>query len=668
MDEENAKRRKTEAEVAKGALGGVDAAVAHAGDAGVKGAVEDTGAGADATPPTRDAKGADAMRPVRAADSPRSSSTLGHTELMPGGGRPAHVESSRTAPSEGHDGTLPMPKPGPRPDDPTRRLPSEADVPTNDLGSANAAHHDSEASLCRNSAADPVARDHAPESPREPVSGPTRHVPGDVAHGSVHAPTKHAAAAARGPASGPTRHVPGDVAHGSVHAPAQHAAASPQDLGSAIADLNAWFRERLRWRAKWGLVAFAITVAACALVGGFVVLGTVMAGPVIPNVVGMSANDAQARLKDEGFSVELSQTPADENIGEVVLSDPAAGQRARKGSVVTISVATPRVVPSITGTTSDDAKKALEKAGIANARFENKNSDEDAGTVIGVQPGEGSVVTANDAVVVQVAQPYTVPDVSGLSQDDATKAIAEAGLQSKIEWQEADGSVRTVLSTTPAAGERVKSGSTVTVTVVAPGPRNELYLPGYLSSDPKDVSSYLAWKGWKFEFGTTAKGAGSFASQDVAEQGWSKAGVGQLVFTSAPASPRHGVLFGDLLTSDVMATGVRQAGVRLVPEEGKGAAVDSATVNNWASRCGLAGLQGVVSGSDVASAMGLSGRAADTLTGWGEQDGLVWSVTVAKDGGVSVTCAPSGLYDGLDLADYGGSLGVYLAYVASYEG
>lgn len=633
MDEENARRREAEAKAAKGTFGGAgegaDAAVAHAGSADVGGAVEGMDAVAGATRPSLDAKAADTTRPVHTTDLPHSSSASGHTELMPGGGRPAHVESSRTAPGEGHAGTLPMPKPGPRPDDPTRRLPSEADVPTRDMGSAGVACHNSGTASAQDPATG-IARDHTPAS----------------LHDSVGSPVQHATTASHKNAA------PG----------------SSQDAATTIADLNAWFRDRLRWRAKWGLVALAITVAACVLVGAFVVLGISIAGPTVPNVVGMSANDAQARLKDAGFTVEITQAPADENIGEVVSSDPSAGQRARKGSTVTISVATPRVVPAITGKTSDEAKKALEKAGIANARFENRNSDESAGTVIGVQPGVGSVVTASDTVVVQVAQPYTVPDVSGLAQDDATKAIAEAGLQSKIEWQEADGAARSVISTSPAAGEQVKSGSTVTVTVVAPGPRSELYLPGYLSSDPKDVSSYLAWKGWKFEFGTTAKGSGSFASQDVAEQGWSKADVGQLVFTPTPMSPRHGVLFGDLLTSDVMATGVRQVGVRLVPEEGKGAAVDSATVNNWASRCGLTGLQGVVSGSDVASAMGLSGRSADTLTGWGEQDGLVWSVTVAKGGGVSVSCAPAGLYDGLDLAEYGGSLGVYLAYVASYEG
>ena len=59
-----------------------------------------------------------------------------------------------------------------------------------------------------------------------------------------------------------------------------------------------------------------------------------------------------------------------------------------------------------------------------------------------------------------------MPDVTGKSQDDATAALKEAGYAVEVATKYSeDGSEGTVLSTDPAAETKLKSGSTVTITV-----------------------------------------------------------------------------------------------------------------------------------------------------------------------------------------------------------
>ena len=415
-------------------------------------------------------------------------------------------------------------------------------------------------------------------------------------------------------------------------------------------------------------VALALALLAVILVGTYT--AELWGGKTVPNVDGLTAAEAQRRLEGAGFSVERTDEPADEGVGTVLATEPDHGARVDAGSMVKMSVGAPRIVPDVVGKSADDAKKALADAGVSNIRIEYKNSDEAEGAVLSVSPSRGTVVSKDDEVTLRVAQAYSVPDVVGLSQDEATKKIAEAGLESKIEWRESEGDALSVLSTSPASGERVGSGATVTVTVVAPGARNETYLADYLDDNPRDVSSYLSWKGWTFRYGKAVKGQGDLSGTDCAETGWTKSGVGTLIVTPTPESSKHGSFLGELLTSDVLADGASVGGIRFEPEESGNNAnptVDSATVNTWASRCGLSGIQATLSADQIAQETGTSsGNVPDMLVGYGEMDDAVWSVSVEKGKGVTVVVAPKSLYSGVDLLGYDNSLGLYLAWHAAF--
>ncbi len=531
------------------------------------------------------------------------------TELMPGGGKPAESQPADGGEEHVESGTLSMPKPGPRPDDPTEQVEMG---PTSDM---------------RRKAAEPDgAREADP-------------------------PSDSASSSDEGASPAPN--------------------ATPNVAPSSIRLLlNGLVPHSPLGCRRLALIegAACVVIAACVVVA--LNWDAIQGGPVIPDVTGQVPDAARSALEAQGFAVEERDTPTDEGVGMVLDTDPDAGSRAYEGSTIIVRVGIPRVISEVRGLSLDDARSALGDAGISNLRLEYQNSDEAENTVLSVNPGEGTVVTVDAEVTLVVAQPYTVPDVKGLSQDEATAAIAKAGLESRIEWQESDAGALTVLSTSPAAGERTSAGATVTVTVAAPGARNETYLPDYLAAQPREVSPYLSWKGWKFAFGSTADGAGSLVGTSYAETGWTKSGVGTLTFTPDPLSASHGSFLGSILTKDVLAQGVPIAAVRFEPAAGGSdpQSVDSATVNTWASRCGLSGLEGTLTGDETARAMGRqTAGAPDMIMGYGELGGNVWTVLARKDRGVVVTCAPKGLYDGVDLSGYGGSLGVYLAYKQAFE-
>lgn len=90
----------------------------------------------------------------------------------------------------------------------------------------------------------------------------------------------------------------------------------------------------------------------------------------VPNVSGMSQANAQQVLKDNGLTVSLRPTYVSElPVGTVVETDPAAGTELASGTTVTMYVSREKVdlsrtVPDVTGLSLEDARKALQNSGL----------------------------------------------------------------------------------------------------------------------------------------------------------------------------------------------------------------------------------------------------------------------------------------------------------------
>lgn len=221
-------------------------------------------------------------------------------------------------------------------------------------------------------------------------------------------------------------------------------------------------------RAKGPIIAAACIALAIILaaVAGGTYIAELWGGKTIPEVVGLSQPEAVDALAAKGFAAQAVEMKSDEPQGTVLSSDPEQGHRAEEGSTVTLSVAAPRIVPAIVGATSDDAAQALEAEGFTAVTYTEEKSNEAAGTVLAVSPEAGTEAKSGDAITVTVAVPYTVPDVEGMSEADAKAALEAEGYEVSTEWYTTeDIEEGTAVSTDPAAGSELNSGSEVTLYV-----------------------------------------------------------------------------------------------------------------------------------------------------------------------------------------------------------
>lgn len=221
-------------------------------------------------------------------------------------------------------------------------------------------------------------------------------------------------------------------------------------------------------RAKGPIIAaacIALAVVLAAVAGG-TYLAELWGGKTIPEVVGLSQPEAVDTLAAKGFVAQAVEVKSDDPQGTVLSSDPEQGHRAEEGSTVTLSVAVPRIVPAIVGATSEEAAQALEAEGFTAVTYTEEKSNEAAGTVLAVSPEAGTEAKSGDAITVTVAVPYTVPDVEGMSEADATAALQAEGYEVTSEWYTTeDIEEGTAVSTDPAAGSELNSGSEVTLYV-----------------------------------------------------------------------------------------------------------------------------------------------------------------------------------------------------------
>ena len=213
------------------------------------------------------------------------------------------------------------------------------------------------------------------------------------------------------------------------------------------------------------MMLFALAVVLAAVAGG-TYMAELWGGKTIPEVVGLSQPEAVDALAAKGFVAQAVEVKSDDPQGTVLSSDPEQGHRAEEGSTVTLSVAVPRIVPAIVGATSEEAAQALEAEGFTAVTYTEEKSNEAAGTVLAVSPEAGTEAKSGDAITVTVAVPYTVPDVEGMSEADAKAALQAEGYEVTSEWYTTeDIEEGTAVSTDPAAGSELNSGSEVTLYV-----------------------------------------------------------------------------------------------------------------------------------------------------------------------------------------------------------
>ena len=193
----------------------------------------------------------------------------------------------------------------------------------------------------------------------------------------------------------------------------------------------------------------------------------------VPNIIGMSQDEAQLALEKQGLDWGAPARAYSDTVpaGHVVSCQPKVGRKVGLGQAVTAVISRgveTKTVPDVVGKTKDQAGAAIKGAGLTLGDVtEDYSASVAQGKVISSDPKAGKVIehTAKVSIVVSKGkEPATIPDVTGKSEDDAKKALEDAGLKVTVN-KRLGGPFGTVRSTDPAAGASVKPDSKVTINI-----------------------------------------------------------------------------------------------------------------------------------------------------------------------------------------------------------
>ncbi len=224
----------------------------------------------------------------------------------------------------------------------------------------------------------------------------------------------------------------------------------------------------------------------------------------MPDVRGLTEEEAQTKLKASFLTMKVSYTSSDEvKKGYVISQAPSADSVVLKGASVTVIVSTgsEKIVLSelmigdqkLTDLDASTAKTFLESRNLSVTVIDEESDTIEKDQVIRYEPEE---VEENGSVVLYVSSgPHVetayVPSLTGKTKEEANALLIEAGLISGDVTEQSSESVASghVISQAKVAGTQVEAGSSVAY-VVSTGPQikrqryvasiNEVYDPSNL--------------------------------------------------------------------------------------------------------------------------------------------------------------------------------------------
>ncbi len=232
-------------------------------------------------------------------------------------------------------------------------------------------------------------------------------------------------------------------------------------------------------------IVISETPSAGSLVGsGARVTIAVSTGPgssPLPDVTGLTAAQATAKLKEAGFKPSTEkQSSATVASGRVISTNPSAGTEAQAGSAVTVVVSSgpaQSTVPDLVGQSRAAAEATLTNAKLAAGTVTQQTSSEQSpGTVLEQSPAAGTSLPAGGTVSFVVAQAPTetaVPNVIGKNEAQASAELGRAGFTPQAVTQTTTDATQVgiVLRQSPAAPDKARKGATVTIAVGTLGPQ-----------------------------------------------------------------------------------------------------------------------------------------------------------------------------------------------------
>ena len=199
----------------------------------------------------------------------------------------------------------------------------------------------------------------------------------------------------------------------------------------------------------------------------------------IPDVQGMTVEQAQNTLEDDGLEVEKKtkeEASDDVDEGKVIGTDPEIGESVKEGTKVTLIVSTGSEkieIEDYTGEDVDDVKRELEDAGIRVVTEERDVASGDGvkeNTIIDQDVEPGTKLGDGDTITLTIPNIYkTYPNFTDgtYTEDDVKKFCDENGITLNVTYiEDMTKSEGVVTYQNMGAGSRINSGDNLRIKVV----------------------------------------------------------------------------------------------------------------------------------------------------------------------------------------------------------
>jgi serine/threonine-protein kinase len=230
------------------------------------------------------------------------------------------------------------------------------------------------------------------------------------------------------------------------------------------------------------LIALGILIAFI-LVLDFILLPLYVSGSEInvPNVVGMTEEEAFQALEDEDFNPSIADTSFGVSLppGRIFLQKPESGKLVKEGRTVYLFVSGGEQVisvPLLKGKSVRDARLSLERIGLKLGSIEEIASTHPKDMVFDQQFAEGTNLRKGQSVGISVSigkgeGEIEVPDLIGKSLTEARSILSDSTLTvGKVNYQISSTLLpNTVLDQYPASGNKLNSGNTVDLFITKEG-------------------------------------------------------------------------------------------------------------------------------------------------------------------------------------------------------
>jgi eukaryotic-like serine/threonine-protein kinase len=237
---------------------------------------------------------------------------------------------------------------------------------------------------------------------------------------------------------------------------------------AAVVPVEDPVEEERRRKRRRRLIILAVIALLIAAVVAYAL--TRKGQELVPAVIGESQEEAERILGDAGFEAFPRTVENCDEANTVTEQDPPAGEQADESStvVITVSLGLKVRVPDVGGKPVREATEQIRDEQLQADERQAFSANVAPGRVIRTEPAAGQSVECQSTVTMVVSKGENtaeVPSVLGLSQEDASAQLRQAGFLPNVETRNADEPEGQVIGQDPGPGSVIAKGSEVQITV-----------------------------------------------------------------------------------------------------------------------------------------------------------------------------------------------------------